>query len=189
MTTDEEIARRAVTAPEGDVRDFEELVRRHKSKVVANCRYLARGADDAEDLAQEVFLKAYYGLGSYEGRSTFRTWIQRIKVNHCLNHLRKKNRENLVQLDDSGATPDHEPIAPPDAERGLSGDDVRRRIDRILDSMTDTLRIPLVMRDLDEMPYQEIAETLGLGLSAAKMRIKRAREEFQRAYRDAQTDS
>ena len=70
----------------------------------------------------------------------------------------------------------------PDAERKADAVDERQRIAQVLDSLSDTLRVALVMRDMDGMSYQEIAEALGIGLSAAKMRIKRAREEFRRLY-------
>lgn len=185
QTTDEELAERARTAPEGDMRAFEQLVVRHQSKVVANCRYLTRSPVDAEDLAQEVFLKAYFGLKGFEGRSLFRTWIQRIKVNHCLNHLRKGSGKTFVDVDDMEGVEGEELSTPANADRLAEARDDRERIDAVLDSMSDTLRIPLVMREVDQFSYQEIADALGLGLSAVKMRIKRAREEFQDRFRGA----
>ena len=72
----------------------------------------------------------------------------------------------------------------PVAERRAAAADERERIGRILDSMTDALRIPLIMRDMDQFSYQEIADELGIGLSAVKMRIKRAREQFRQMYRE-----
>jgi RNA polymerase sigma-70 factor (ECF subfamily) len=85
---DDELLEKARSAPEGDYSAFEQLVRRHQEKVRANCRYLTRDPGYAEDLAQEVFVKVFFGMRRFEGRSSFRTWLHRIKINHCLNYLR-----------------------------------------------------------------------------------------------------
>jgi RNA polymerase sigma-70 factor (ECF subfamily) len=181
-SSDEALVEQARLAPEGDRRAFEVLVERHQRKILANCRYLSRSPDDAEDLAQEVFIKAFFNLRRYEGRSLFRTWLQRIKVNHCLNFLKKREGKTFVDVEDPARHHAEELRVEPDAERGADAQGERQRITQVLDSLSDTLRVALVMRDLDGMSYQEIAEALGIGLSAAKMRIKRAREEFRRLY-------
>src|SRR6187402_2523786 len=98
---DEELLRTARNAPEGDLRAFEQLVRQYQERILADCRYLTRDENNAEDLAQEVFVKAFFGLRGFEGRSSFRHWLQRIKVNHCLNHLRKQSSRSEVTLDDT----------------------------------------------------------------------------------------
>lgn len=183
--SDERLVEIAREAPEGDTRAFERLVERHQRKVAANCRYLTRHADDAEDLAQEVFVKAFFNLRGFQGRSAFRTWLQRIKVNHCLNHLKKKQGKVFVDVEDPHTAHAEELRVEPAAERNLASEGAQRLIGRILDSMSDTLRIPLIMRDMDQLSYQEIADALGIGLSAVKMRIKRAREEFQARFREA----
>ena len=166
-----------------DLRAFEELVRRHQAGVVANCRYLSGSAADAEDLAQEVFVKAFFGIQRFEGRAQFRTWIRRVKTNHCLNHLK---RRKLTTIDVDAVSPGVSEALQTEAaaERELTRQDIRMRIDDVLRRMTETLRIPLVLRDMDELSYQEIADELGIGLSAVKMRIKRGREEFRRLYED-----
>jgi RNA polymerase sigma-70 factor (ECF subfamily) len=108
-------------------------------------------------------VKAYFGLAGFEGRSTFRHWLQRIKVHHCLNHLKRRE------------------VAPV-ADREIETVEDRKRVHDVLDAMPGTLRVPLVMRDMDELSYDEIAVALGIGLSAVKMRIKRARDLFRRLY-------
>lgn len=163
-----------------DTRAFDVLVRRHQQFVVANCRFLTRSSNDAEDLAQEVFVKAYFALQRFEGRSQFRGWLQRIKVNHCLNHLRKTRGTVMVDVDDETVADDPRLAAPARAHSDLESSEERARIARVLDAMSDTLRIPLILRDADGLSYDEIAAQLGLKLSAVKMRIKRGREEFRR---------
>lgn len=180
---DEELLRAVREAPEGDLRAFEQLVIRYQNRVLANCRYLTRDGNNAEDLSQEVFLKAYFGLPKFEGRSTFRHWLNRIKVNHCLNHLKKHDggRKTLA-LDDDSANAFDELRAPPEAAEMLERMEEGAKIDGILESMPATLRVPLIMRDMDDLSYEEIADALGLGLSAVKMRIKRGRELFRSLY-------
>lgn len=174
---DEELLTAARQAPEGDMRPFEAIVDRNQGWVRANCRHITRG-NDAEDLGQEVLIKVYFGLQRFQGRSSFKTWVSRIKANHCLNHLRKlRARPTLSDsLDD---VPEGRAAVEPEAGEEIHADDERRRVEAVLDTMSDTLRVPLVLRDMDEMSYQEVADTLGIGLSAAKMRIKRARAEFR----------
>ena len=185
VATDEALVERARESPDGDLRAFEQLVERHRTKIMANCRYLTRDPNHAEDLAQEVFVKVFFGLPRFEGRSSFRTWLQRIKVNHCLNHLKKGEGKEFVDVEDPAVAQSSELSTPATAERAAQARDERRRIAAVLDGMNDTLRVPLIMRDLDKMAYEEIASTLGIGLSAAKMRIKRGREEFRRQHRAA----
>jgi len=169
----------------GDLRAFDHLVERHQRGVLANCRYMTRSPDDAADLAQEVFVKAYFGLRKFRGDARFKTWLHRIKINHCLNYLSKKKREpEFVDVDLPGVEGQEQVRRQPAGERKLEADDERERIGLVLDEMTDTLRVPLLMRDLDHLSYQEIAESLGIGLSAVKMRIKRGREEFRRLYEE-----
>lgn len=181
--TDEELVRTVQEAGGGDLRAFELLVHRHRGRVLANCRYLTRAVHEAEDLAQEVFVRAYFGLPGFRRDAAFGTWLNRIKVNHCLNFLAKRERRaRHLPVDDPEVSRRRELIAEPVGEDRMVARDRRIRIGVVLDSMNETLRVPLLMRDLDGLSYQEIAESLGVGLSAVKMRIKRAREEFRERY-------
>lgn len=180
--SDDELVQRALASGRGDLRAFDELVRRHQERISANCRYLTGSRDDAPDLTQEVFVKAYFGLRGFEGRARFGTWLQRIKVNHCLNFMDRRKRERLEALDDVPAAASGPLTVEPEADGELQRQEHRRAIHAVLSEMNDTLRVPLIMCDMDELSYQEIAEALGIGLSAVKMRIKRGREEFRRRY-------
>lgn len=179
---DEVLVERAKAAAEGDLRAFDLLVERHRDGVVTNCRYLTRSPQDSEDLAQEVFVKAFFGIRAFEGRSTFRTWIQRIKLNHCLNFMKRNTAVKHLEIDDP-ALADEASLRTEPADFGAR--DERAIIGAVLDSMPETLRVPLILCDHDGLSYQEIADALGLGLSAVKMRIKRAREEFRARYGQA----
>jgi RNA polymerase sigma-70 factor, ECF subfamily len=180
--SDDELVEQARARGRADARPFEMLMRRHQGFVAANCRAITRSPSDADDLAQEVFVKAYFGLARFEDRAQFRTWIQRIKVNHCLNFLRK--RRGVVMVDTDEDAPDRHPelrVAPA-AVAVLEAAGDRQRIVDVLDTMPDTLRIPLMLRDGDGLSYDEIAAQLGISLSAVKMRIKRGRELFRARF-------
>jgi RNA polymerase sigma-70 factor, ECF subfamily len=182
----EEILQRAREAPEGDLRAFEKLVVRYQKRVVANCRYITRDPNNAEDLAQEVLVKAFFGLRGFEGKSTFGRWLQRIKINHCLNHLKKQAGRSYVGIEEREVDEFDELKVQATAERQAGAISERQLISAVLDSMSSTLRIPLVLCDMDELSYEEVAQSLRISLSAAKMRIKRGREEFRERYQKVQ---
>jgi len=177
--SDQELVQRIREGPADDVRAFETLVRRYERRVLTNCRFLSGSPTDAPDLAQEVFVKAYFGLERFEGRSSLRTWLERIKANHCINWVKKK-RPSFLDVD--APMTQAELKVEPEAEAELDAQDERERIQRVLNQLSDSLRIPLLLRDMDGFSYDDIASNLGLGLSAVKMRIKRGREEFRRLY-------
>lgn len=179
---DDDLVEQARSRGNDDTRPFEALVQRHQRFVIANCRVITRSPNDAEDLAQEVFVKAFFALRRFEGRSQFRTWLQRIKVNHCLNHLRSTRGAVMVDIEDVIPEGHGGMQTAPTVEADLQTVNDRERILRVLDSMSDTLRIPLMLRDGDGQSYDEIAVHLGIGLSAVKMRIKRARAEFRQRF-------
>jgi RNA polymerase sigma-70 factor (ECF subfamily) len=178
----DELTEAVLAAPEGDLRAFETLVKEHQRWIVADCRAITRDESVSEDLAQEVLLKAYFGLKNFEGRSSMKHWLRTIKVNHCLNHIKKQKGKNAVSIDDEGPQTKEEVKAFSETDRSYDRLDEQQIIERILKDMPDGLRIPLVLRDMDELSYEEVAAALNLQLSATKMRIKRAREWFRERY-------
>ena len=176
---DEELVARSKNARPGDMRAFTTLIGRHQDGVQANCRYLSGSAADAEDLAQEVFVRVFFGLKRFEGRSSFRTWLRTVKANHCINYLKKRKGAAFLDLDAPAARASDGLRVQPVGEKDLTREAQRKRIQSILGAMPDSLRIPLVLRDMDGFSYDEIAHELGIGLSATKMRIKRGREMFR----------
>jgi RNA polymerase sigma-70 factor (ECF subfamily) len=184
---DERLLHEARKAPEGDLRAFEQLVLRYQRRVVANCRYITRDQNNAEDLAQEVLVKAFFGLRGFEGRSSFAGWLQRIKINHCLDHLRKQEARSFVGIEEQHVQEFDQLKDLATADNLAKAISDQQLISEVLDSMPSTLRIPLLLCDMDELSYEEVAESLNVGLSATKMRIKRARELFRERYKKAQS--
>ena len=182
MKPDEHLVEQARKAPQGDTMAFEHLVQRHQASILANCKYLTRSPDDAEDLAQEVFVKAFFRLDSFEGRSHFKTWLQQIKINHCLNFIKRRQGKRFVDIAEPGLEEEESLHVQAGGPTAVAGREERERINTVLESLPDHMRIPLVLCDVDGLSYQEIVDTLQIGMSAVKMRIKRAREEFRRRY-------
>ena len=176
---DAELVSRTVAAAPGDTRAFDELVLRHQGHIRANCRFIVDDPEMVQDLAQEVFVKAYFALSSFRGKSSFRTWIRRIKVNQCLSF--RESRWSTPDLSLDAMRPDEDPAlrVQSKAQENIETGDTRDRIVRTLDQIPDKLRIPLVLRDMDGFSYKEIREILGVGLSAVKMRNLRGRQAFR----------
>ena len=184
---DEDLVKIALGAPAGDTRAFRELVNRHQGMVKANCRYLGSSPDDAEDLAQEVFVKAYFALPSYEGRAKFRTWLHRIKINHCLNFLKSKHNKKTVPIEAEALIGCAELRVQPHTKTDLAHVMRAQKVREVLDSLPEPLRVSLILSDLDGLSYQGVADALGISMSAARMRINRAREKFRERYAGKRT--
>ncbi len=157
-----------------DERPFRELMRRYQAFVWRTCYGITRNAQDAEDLTQETFFKAYRNLGSFEGRSSFKTWIYRIAVNTSKNELRRRSRRPQVSESDTD-TLSEVLTSNVTLEEEWQG---KRQID-LLEEALGRLRPAeaeiIRLKDLEQRPYAEIADELGISLSAAKMRAQRAR--------------
>ncbi len=183
---DQDLVEEVLRSGHGNQGAYRELIRRHQGMVYTNCRYLTGQETESEDLAQEVLVKAYFNLGSFEQRSTFKTWLQRIKVNHCLNHLRKeKSRPSAIMeveaQEDEAWMPDR--LDPALAEEShASSVQATTDVEKVLGMMPEILRVPLILCDLDGFLYREAADELEIGMSTLKMRLKRARECFKVTY-------
>lgn len=185
--SDGQLIDRSLSAAPGDSRAFDELVRRHQGHIRANCRFIVDDPEAVQDLAQEVFVKAYFALTSFEGRSSFRTWLRRIKVNQCLSYRESRQRRTELSLHESRPEDDPALRVSPVAQEVVESGETRDRVTRTLDRIQDSLRIPLVLRDMDGFSYQEIQGMLNIGLSAVKMRILRGREAFREAWAEEES--
>lgn len=175
MTEQELIAR----ARAGDPNAFERLVRDNQDRVYSLCLRMAGDRHEAEDLAQEVFLKAWQGLASFHGESKFSTWLFRLTANLCIDAQRKRERrrgvEPAVSLDDPDSSW-REPSDPrQDPQRQLERTERSRALDRALTRLSDDQRQIVVLRELAGLSYQEISQRLGLDLGTVKSRLARGR--------------
>jgi len=162
----------------GDQSAWEQIVRQNWRKVF-NVAYKFVGKhDEAEDLTQDIFLKIFKALASFDRRANFQTWIISISRNLCIDHYRsvRKERQTIARDVDSN---DLQPVA---TERGpyaqAEHQDLRAQLRQALETLPVTLRTAVVLRDLQELSYQEIADRLGLPEGTVKSRINRGRIEL-----------
>jgi RNA polymerase sigma-70 factor (ECF subfamily) len=171
-----------------DAGAFEELVELYQHRLVAVMNHLVGNADEAEDLAQEVFLRVYRSRKKYRPRSKFSTWLFTIANNLALNALRSRQRKPMVSLpvQDSG------PLGPRPAEqivrdrgsgpmRRLERQELTELIRRALEGLNERQRMAVVLNKFEDMNYAEIAEVMGLTTKAIKSLLSRARENLRAA--------
>lgn len=173
--SDAELARRAA-AGDGDA--FAELVRRHAPRVRALCAATLGGPGEAEDAAQETFLKAHRSLARYSGAASFGTWLHRIAVNHCLDLLRAAGRrrsDSLEALLEADSVALGRALSEPSSAQALEDRDT---VFRLLSRLPPEQRLALTLREADGMTYEEIAAAMSCSLDSVKARIKRARAEL-----------
>ena len=166
----------------GDQSAWETIVRLHRRKVF-NIAYKFVGRhDQAEDLTQDVFLKLYKSLDTFDRRANFQTWLVSVSRNLCIDHYRSVRKEREVvnrDVDPADLTP-----ASPDrgAQAELEQRDRVRLLREALDQLAPTLRTAVMMRDIQEMSYHDIADRLSLPEGTVKSRINRGRSELARQY-------
>jgi RNA polymerase sigma-70 factor (ECF subfamily) len=172
----------------GDQQAWEAIVRLHWRKVF-NVAYKFVGKhDEAEDLTQDIFLKIFKSLSTFDRRANFLTWLISVSRNLCIDHYRsvRKERETIDRAVDPGhltpASPDAGPLA------ALEQQDRVVLLREAMRSLPDTLRTAVLMRDIQELTYQEIADRLDLPEGTVKSRINRGRTELGRQIRRLRAD-
>jgi RNA polymerase sigma-70 factor (ECF subfamily) len=170
---------------------FEELVEKYQNRLVGIMHHLVGSAEEAEDLAQEVFLRVYRNRKKYRARAKFSTWLFTIANNLALNALRTRQRKPVVPLNVS----DSGPLGPRPAEqlvRDRANQPVQRvqqqelaaMVRRALETLNERQRIAVLLNKFEEMNYQEIAEVMGLSTKAVKSLLSRARTNLRAILKD-----
>jgi RNA polymerase sigma-70 factor (ECF subfamily) len=162
----------------GETGAFETLVRRYQGWVFTLALRMVGDRAEAEDLAQDVFLKAYRGLRGFKGASRFSTWLYAIASHHCLNHLKARGRRGGLR-DDPPALVDRLPDGAPRADALLERADLVRIVQAEMAHLTEEHRMVLILRDIQGLSYEEIARTLGVELGTVRSRLHRARMEMK----------
>lgn len=192
--TAEELVLRCREAHRGDTSPFELLVDRYKQRVFATAYRITGNRHDAEDVAQEVFIKVYRGIKNLAEPATLTSWIYTITSNTCFDLMnRSKARNTDVPLTHNEEGDDHEEryadLQALSPEEAAMQSELRHCLEDALKQLDTTARTTLILRDVEDRPYQEIAVDLKIGLSAIKMRIHRAREAFRIALQKVCPDA
>src|SRR6478672_885591 len=167
-------------AKSGDVSAFEELVRRYDRNVFRIAQHITQNREDAEDVVQDAFFKAYSNLAQFQGQSKFYTWLVRIAVNEALMKLRRRRPERTVSLDEEVKTEDDSvprEVADwsPNPEQQYTQAELRDILDKTIHGLPATFRTVFVLRDVEGLSTEETAEALDLSIPAVKSRLLRAR--------------
>lgn len=172
--SDEELV---AAARNGDRAALDRLLRRHYDRVHAVCRRIAGGTRDADDAAQEALIRIVRALDRFDGRASFATWIYRIATNAALDELRRRGRRPqlhaVVDRDDGSPVAERSDEL---AHRQLDAVVDRMAIDAALAELPDEFRVPVVMRDVADLDYSEIAAALDIPIGTVKSRIARGRK-------------
>ena len=173
---DRELVRRAQRE---DKEAFEELIRRHQHRVFAVAGGIVRRREDVEDVAQQVFVKAYFSLKRFDQRAAFSTWLYKITVNECWDMLRKRKVRPLVYEADLSEEQARQVIS--SAEKSKDEPDIserleaRQRVERLLDGLDERDRLMLILKEVEGFSIEEIADVLDLNANTVKVRLFRAR--------------
>jgi RNA polymerase sigma-70 factor (ECF subfamily) len=168
----------------GDERAYELVVERHAGRMLAAARRILRSDEDAQDAVQDAFLSAFKALDRFQGDSRLGTWLHRIAINAALMKLRSQKRRN--EQDVQGLLPrfkdgdGHHEIAPrkwaASADAPVMVEESRALVRSMIDQLPDNYRVALVLRDMEGLSTEEVAERLGVSPNAAKIRVHRARQ-------------
>src|SRR5437660_10948416 len=167
-------------AKAGDIEAFEELIRRYDRNVFRIAQHITQNREDAEDVVQDAFFKAYSNLAQFQGQSKFYTWLVRIAVNEALMKLRRRRPERTVSLDEEVKT--EEDSVPrevadwsPNPEQQYNQAELREILTKTIQGLPPSFRTVFVLRDVEGLSTEETAQALDLSIPAVKSRLLRAR--------------
>jgi len=184
---DRELVRRA---QKDDKQAFEELVRRHQNRVFAVAGGILRNREDVEDIAQQVFLKAYFSIKRFDQRAAFSTWLYKITVNECWDLLRKKKVRPLVfeaELSEEQAqayqSSSEQADGRPDTSEQMAA---RQQVEELISCLEERDRAMLALKEVEGFSVEEIAEIMGINGNTVKVRLFRARQKITERIRRKQ---
>ena len=174
--TDAMLVRRVL---DGDTAAFTTLVDRHAAPCTRFATRMLGNREDAEDATQETFLRAYRSLARYEERQAFRTWLFQILINRCRTAgVRRQRRHRMFLVDDNA-------IAAASVRPASDAGDLRAELQRVIDALDPDQREAFLLKHVEQLSYDEMAVATGVGVSALKMRVKRACDRMQWMLREA----
>ena len=164
----------------GDVEAFETLIQSHQKKVYNIALRMTKNPEDAQELAQDALVRAFTSIKKFRGDSSFSTWLYRITINVCTDFLRKRNKAVLISMEQGAAANDNGqamqiPEETPGPEELAEKAQLKELLRDAMDSLADEDRQVLILRDMMDLSYKEIADTLNVNEGTVKSRINRAR--------------
>jgi RNA polymerase sigma factor RpoE len=168
----------------GDLDAYDDLVRRYQERIYATIYHMTAHHEDANDLAQETFIKAFNALGSFKGDSGFFTWLYRIAVNRTLNYLKQRKTRNHLSLNDLDFHAEHDPawvalVSEKTPRREASLHELQENLNIALQKLSEDHRMVVTLHDIQGMPHEEIARIMDCNAGTVRSRLFYARQQLQ----------
>lgn len=176
-------------ARKGDLAAYDDLVRRYQERIYATVYHMTSNHEDANDLAQEAFIKAFNALKSFKGGSSFYTWVYRIAVNKTINFLKQRKHKNQMSLDDLDFNAEHDPdlmalISERTPRREVSLAELQEKLNEAMQKLSDSHRLAVTLHDIQGLSHEEIAEIMGCNIGTVRSRLFYARQQLQALLSD-----
>ncbi|HEX3889421.1 MAG TPA: sigma-70 family RNA polymerase sigma factor [Verrucomicrobiae bacterium] len=180
-TEETELVRRARG---GDLRAYDELVKRYQERIYATIYHMTSNHDDANDLAQESFIKAFQALKSFKGGSSFYTWLYRISVNKTINFLKQRKNRQAMSLNDLDFNAEHDPdlialISDNTPRRAAGLTELQEKLNAALLKLSEPHRLVIVLHDVQGQSHEEIAKVMDCNIGTVRSRLFYARQQMQ----------
>ena len=171
-------------ARRGDLKAYDELVKRYQERIYATIYHMTSNHEDANDLAQESFIKAFSALKSFKGGSTFYTWLYRIAVNKTINFLKQRKNKYHLSLNDIDFNAEHDPdlmalISDKTPTRDVALSELQKKLNEALLKLSEPHRMVVVLHDVQGMSHDEIADVMDCNIGTVRSRLFYARQQMQ----------
>ncbi len=171
-------------ARKGDLSAYDELVRRYQERIYATVYHMTANHEDANDLAQEAFIKAYQALRSFKGGSSFYTWVYRIAVNKTINFLKQRRNRVQMSLDDLDFNAEHDPdlvalVSDKTPRREVNLGELQEKLNAAMQKLSEPHRLVVVLHDVQGLSHEEIAKIMDCNIGTVRSRLFYARQQLQ----------
>jgi RNA polymerase sigma factor (sigma-70 family) len=169
---------------QGDTQAYDDLVRRYQERIYATIYHMTANHEDANDLAQEAFIKAYYALKSFKGGSSFYTWVYRIAVNKTINFLKQRKNRSQMSLNDLDFNAEHDPdlvalISDKTPRRDAGLAELQEKLNEAMQKLSEPHRLVVTLHDVQGMSHEEIAKIMDCNIGTVRSRLFYARQQLQ----------
>ena len=171
-------------ARQGDLESYDELIRMYQERIYATIYHMTANHEDANDLAQETFIKGFHALKSFKGGSSFYTWIYRIAVNKTINFLKQRRHKTAMSLDDLDFNAEHDPdlvafISEKTPRREVNLAELQEKLNEALQRLSEPHRLVVTLHDVQGMSHEEIAKIMDCNVGTVRSRLFYARQQLQ----------
>ncbi len=171
-------------ARQGDLSAYDDLVRRYQERIYATVYHMTSNHEDANDLAQEAFIKAFHALKSFKGGSSFYTWVYRIAVNKTINFLKQRKNRAQMSLDDLDFNAEHDPdlvalISDKTPRRDIGLAELQEKLNEAMQKLSEPHRLVVTLHDVQGLSHEEIAKFMGCNIGTVRSRLFYARQQLQ----------